>query len=108
LIAITVRGGLAIVGALVLIQCAWQALERAARARRHTTVPELRGLGTRAARLVATRARVRMRVHQLTARPLPVEGLVVDQQPEPGTRVRRGAEVRVDVRHPPEPPDDPH
>jgi beta-lactam-binding protein with PASTA domain len=37
---------------------------------------------------------------RLTAQPMAVEGLVVDQSPAPGSKVRRDGTVTVQVWHP--------
>lgn len=36
----------------------------------------------------------------LTAWPMAVEGLVIDQSPPPGTKVRRGGTLAVQIWHP--------
>jgi beta-lactam-binding protein with PASTA domain len=41
---------------------------------------------------------------QLTAQPMAVEGLVVDQAPRPGSKVRRAGTVTVRVWHVPRRP----
>ena len=41
---------------------------------------------------------------QLTAQPMAVEGLVVDQAPPPGSKVRRAGTVTAQVWHPPRRP----
>jgi hypothetical protein len=38
---------------------------------------------------------------QLTAHPMPVEGLVVDQSPGPTAKIHRRGELTVQVWHPP-------
>jgi hypothetical protein len=38
---------------------------------------------------------------QLTKHPMPVEGLVVDQSPLPGSKVRRSSTLLVEIWHPP-------
>ncbi len=67
---------------------------------RHVAVPEVRGLFVGAARRFLTMTGLRGEVVQLTKDPRPVEGLVVDQSPRAGTRVRRSATVTVQVWHP--------
>jgi hypothetical protein len=42
---------------------------------------------------------------RLTPRPMPVDGLVVDQSPRAPGRVRRGEAVTVKVWHPPARPE---
>lgn len=67
---------------------------------RHVAVPDLRGLFVGAARRLCTLTGLRAEVVQLTRNPMPVEGLVVDQSPRPGTKARRSAAVTVQVWHP--------
>ncbi len=64
-------------------------------------VPDLRGLFYRPCQAVVTLAGLRLEVVRLTPDPLPVEGLVAGQSPDPGTRVRRSASVTVSLWHPP-------
>ena len=64
-------------------------------------VPDLRGLFYRPCRAVVTAAGLRLEVVRLTPDPLPVEGLVVGQSPDPGTRVRRSSSLTVNLWHPP-------
>ena len=78
---------------------AWLGGPASARSRR-LTVPDLRGLFYRSGQEVAARARLRLAVARLTADPLPVEGLVVGQSPEPGATVRRRSTLTVQVAHP--------
>jgi curved DNA-binding protein CbpA len=78
---------------------AWLDPQGPARSRR-TTVPDLRGLFYRSSQAVAARARLRLAVVRLTADPLPVEGLVVGQSPEPEATVRRRSTLTVQIWHP--------
>lgn len=68
---------------------------------RHQTVPDVRGLFFRPCQHLVTMAGLRLAVVRLTPDPLPVEGLVVGQSPDPGSRVRRHAVLAVQVWHPP-------
>ena len=68
---------------------------------RRVTVPDLRGLFVRPALRAAGALGLHLDMIQLTAQPMPVEGLVVDQSPAPGTKARRFATLTVQVRHPP-------
>ena len=78
---------------------AWLGPQGPARSRR-LAVPDLRGLFYRSSQAVAARARLRLAVVRLTADPLPVEGLVVGQSPEPGVTVRRRSTLTVQIWHP--------
>lgn len=66
-------------------------------------VPDVRGLFYRACMEVAGRVGLRVEPVRLTPRPMPVEGLVVDQTPAPGKRARRDSRLTVRLWHPPEP-----
>jgi DnaJ-class molecular chaperone len=63
-------------------------------------VPDVRGLFNGTCREVARRHGLEVTAVRLTERPMPVEGLVVSQDPAPGTR-RRGGRLTVQVWHPP-------
>ena len=64
-------------------------------------VPDLRGLFYDVCMEVAGRLRLRVRSVQLTPRPMPVDGLVVDQDPRPGGKLRRDETLLAHVWHPP-------
>jgi len=64
------------------------------------TVPDVRGLFTGTCREVARRHGLEVTAVRLTERPMPVEGLVVSQDPAPGARCR-GGRLTVQVWHPP-------
>jgi beta-lactam-binding protein with PASTA domain len=68
---------------------------------RRVVVPDLRGLFTRTCLRAAGDLGLHLEMIRLTPHPMPVEGLVVDQSPGPGTNVRRSATVTVEVWHPP-------
>ncbi|HSR25405.1 MAG TPA: DnaJ domain-containing protein [Candidatus Eisenbacteria bacterium] len=63
-------------------------------------VPDVRGLFTGTCREVARRHGLEVTAVRLTERPMPVEGLVVSQDPAPGARCR-GGRLTVQVWHPP-------
>ena len=77
--------------------------ELAPRRRRNRpgAVPDVRGLFYPVCLEVATRQGLHARVVRLTERPMPVDGLVVDQDPRPPSRVRRGDQLTVWLWHPP-------
>jgi DnaJ-class molecular chaperone len=64
------------------------------------TVPDVRGLFNSSCREVARRHGLEVTAVRLTQRPMPVEGLVVSQDPAPGARCRDGR-LSVQVWHPP-------
>ncbi|MGD0242249.1 MAG: hypothetical protein ABSB59_18240 [Streptosporangiaceae bacterium] len=64
-------------------------------------VPDLRGLFYDVSMEVAGRLGLRIRSVQLTARPMPIDGLVVDQAPRPGGKLRRDETLMAHVWHPP-------
>jgi hypothetical protein len=68
--------------------------------RRRLIVPDVRGLFYRPSQAVAAMAGLRLAVVRLTADPLPVEGLVVGQSPDPGQTVRYQSTLTVQVWHP--------
>lgn len=72
---------------------------------RHSRVvmPDVVGLFYQACLDVTGRAGLKLKPVQLTAHPMPVEGLVAGQTPPAGKRVHRASTVTVQVWHPPEP-----
>ena len=68
---------------------------------RRGAVPDVRGLFYPACLEVATRQGLRIGVVRLTERPMAVDGLVVDQDPRPPSRVRRGDKLTVQLWHTP-------
>ena len=68
--------------------------------RRRLIVPDVRGLFYRPSQEVAATAGLRLAVVRLTPDPLPVEGLVVGQSPDPGQTVRYQSTLTVQVWHP--------
>jgi hypothetical protein len=68
----------------------------------HVMVPPVTGLFYRACMDVAGRVGLRLEPIRLTPRPMPVEGLVVDQTPAPGKRVHRDSTLTVQLWHPSE------
>jgi hypothetical protein len=68
---------------------------------RRVIVPDLRGLFIRSCLQVTGDLDLQVDMVQLTEHPMPVEGLVVDQSPLPGTEVRRSSTLTVQIWHPP-------
>ena len=68
----------------------------------HVVVPPVTGLFYRACMDVVGRVGLRLEPIRLTPRPMPVEGLVVDQAPAPGKRVHRNSTLTVQLWHPSE------
>jgi len=68
--------------------------------RRPGAAPDVRGLFNGTCREVARRHGLEVAAVRLTERPMAVEGLVVSQDPAPGTRCR-GGRLTVQVWHPP-------
>jgi hypothetical protein len=68
--------------------------------RRAAAVPDVRGLFTSTCREVARRHGLEVTAVRLTERPMPVEGLVVSQDPDSSARCR-GGRLTVQVWHPP-------
>jgi hypothetical protein len=66
-----------------------------------TTVPEVRGLFFSVCSRILGRHGIRVTAVRLTARPMPVDGLIVGQSPAPPKKIRRGGELTVQVWHPP-------
>jgi len=67
---------------------------------RRIEVPDVRGLFYSVCREVAGRLDLRLAAVKLTDHPLPVDGLVVSQSPRPPAKIRRGAELTIQVWHP--------
>lgn len=67
---------------------------------RRVIVPDARGLFVGAARRVMTLYGLHTELVQMTLKPMPVEGLVVDQSVRPGSRLRRSSTVTALVWHP--------
>ena len=65
-------------------------------------VPDVGGLFYQACMDVADRVGLHLDPIRLTAHPMPVEGLVVGQRPDPGKRVHRDSTLTVQLWHPPE------
>lgn len=63
-------------------------------------VPDFRGMYASEVALPALRSGVRTAIVQMTEHPAPTDGVVVDQEPAPGTTVKREARVTLTVRHP--------
>ena len=73
---------------------------RTQRRRADAAVPDVRGLFSSTCRDVVSRHGLEITVVRLTKQPMPVEGLVVSQDPAPGAR-NRGGRLTVRVWHPP-------
>ena len=69
----------------------------------HVAAPDVGGLFYRACVEVAGRAGLHVASVALTAHPMPVEGLVVGQEPAPGQRVHTDSTLTVQLWHPPGP-----
>lgn len=69
----------------------------------HVVVPDVRGLFYRACTEVAGRVGLQIAPIRLTPHPMPVEGLVVSQAPDPAERVHHDSTLTVWLWHPPEP-----
>ncbi len=68
---------------------------------KQVAVPDVRGLFYNVCLEVAARRNVHVRTVRLTPRPMPVEGLVVDQSPRPPAKLQRHGELTIQVWHPP-------
>ena len=80
-----------------------EALEGAPGPSPRVETPDVGGLFYHACVEVAGRAGLHVAPVQLTAHPMPVEGLVVGQAPAPGQHVHRDSTLTVQLWHPPEP-----
>jgi beta-lactam-binding protein with PASTA domain len=67
---------------------------------RFVKVPDFRSRRVSETFLLALQAGVTTEVVRLTKHPAPVDGVVVLQDPSPGTRVKRDSTVFLIVRHP--------
>jgi PASTA domain len=68
---------------------------------RRVVVPDIRGLFVGPCLRAVGDLGLHMDLIRLTEDPMPVEGLVVDQSPLPGAKVRRSSTLTVQVWHPP-------
>ena len=71
------------------------------RQNRRGAVPDVRGLFFPVGLEVATRRGLHVRIVQLTEHAMAVDGLVVDQDPQPPKKAHRGDMLTVQVWHPP-------
>lgn len=67
---------------------------------RRIPVPDFRGLFYDVSQEVVGKLDLNVTFVQLTEHPMPVDGLVVDQSPEPSAKVHRREELTVQVWHP--------
>jgi hypothetical protein len=67
---------------------------------RRVIVPDLRGLFARSCLRAAGDLGLHVNMVRLTEQPMAVEGLVVNQSPAPGSKVRRDGTLTVQVWHP--------
>jgi curved DNA-binding protein CbpA len=67
---------------------------------RRVLVPDLRGLFHSVCFDIAGKLDLRINVIRLTARPMPVDSLIIDQSPRPPAKARRASELTVQVWHP--------
>jgi hypothetical protein len=74
---------------------------RRRRARQQVAVPDVRGLFYHVCLEVAAQRNVHVTTVRLTPHPMPVEGLVVDQSPQPPAQLQRHGELTIFVWHPP-------
>ncbi len=79
------------------------ALEAAPSPPSRVITPDVGGLFYHACVTAAGRVGLHVVPVQLTAQPMPVEGLVVGQTPAPGHRVHAGSTLTVQLWHPPRP-----
>ena len=87
-----------LVGALMAVG---DALTPHPRPQARVPVPDVRGLFYSVCLEVTGRLGLQVTAVRLTERPMPVDGLVVDQSPRPPTTARRGGALTVQVWHPP-------
>jgi hypothetical protein len=71
---------------------------------RRVVVPDTRGLFVGPCLRAVGDIGLHIQMIRLTEDPMPVEGLIVDQSPAPGAKVRRSAVLTVKVWHPPRRP----
>jgi len=67
---------------------------------RHIPVPDVRGLFYDVFLGVVGKLDLKVTFVELTEHPMPVDGLVVDQSPEPSAKIHRREELTVQVWHP--------
>jgi PASTA domain-containing protein len=68
---------------------------------RRVAVPDVRGLFYSVCLEITGKLGFRLNTVRLTEHPMPVDGLVVGQSPEPAVQARRGSALTVQVWHPP-------
>jgi hypothetical protein len=67
---------------------------------RRVVVPDVRGLFYSVCLGITGKLGFHLNLVRLTEHPMPVDGLVIGQSPEPAVRARRGSTVTVQVWHP--------
>jgi hypothetical protein len=65
------------------------------------TVPDVRGLFYSVGLHIAGRLGLHLVPVRLTQKPMPVDGLIVDQRPQSPAKVHRDSELTVQLWHPP-------
>ncbi|HEY0934620.1 MAG TPA: DnaJ domain-containing protein [Trebonia sp.] len=90
--------GLEALGALLVLED-WMAPHP--RPPRRVAVPDIRGLFYSTCLAITGKLGFRLDTVRLTGHPMPVDGLVVSQDPGPAERARRGSTLTVRVWHPP-------
>ncbi|MDR2984722.1 MAG: PASTA domain-containing protein, partial [Nocardiopsaceae bacterium] len=68
---------------------------------RRMTVPDVRGLFYSVGLHIAGRLGLHLVPVRLTQKPMPVDGLIVDQRPQSPAKVHRDSELTVQLWHPP-------
>lgn len=68
---------------------------------RRVVVPDVRGLFYSVCSVATGRLGLRLTVVRLTEHPMPVDGLIVGQSPDPLMKTRRSVALTVQVWHPP-------
>jgi curved DNA-binding protein CbpA len=68
---------------------------------RRVAAPDVRGLFYSVCLEITGKLGFRLNTVRLTEHPMPVDGLIVGQSPEPAVQARRGSALTVQVWHPP-------
>jgi hypothetical protein len=94
-------GGWRVAGMVGALMAIGDSLASHPRPRGRVPVPDVRGLFYSVCLEVTGRLGVRVTAVRLTERPMPVDGLVVNQSPLPPATAHRGSALTVQVWHPP-------